>query len=54
MTKKLRDNFVSNRKLYHKPVKDVRGEKGGQARRIRDKDGTLLTKDEEVANSELK
>lgn len=42
------EEFASNRMLYHKTVKDVRGKKAGQTNRIRDKNGKLLIKGEEV------
>lgn len=45
---KLSRDFIENRKLYHRMVKKIRGGEKSQCARVRDVEGNLLVKQEEV------
>ena len=46
--RKLSRDFVTNRKLYHKEVKKIRGQQGSDCSKIKSVDGRLLDEKEEV------
>ena len=46
--RKLSNDFVSNRKLYHREIKKIRGEQDNIRSKIRDKDGSVLENEKEV------
>ena len=46
--RKLSGDFVTNRKLYHKEIKKLRGDKDNNHSKIRDRDGRVLENDKSV------
>lgn len=46
--KKLSSEFATNRKLYHKEIKRIRGEQDNNCSKTRDKDGRVLESEKEV------